>query len=578
MTRPDHGEDHQGTTSQPVTTGLADQPEVAGAPLTARSLPWRAGARARRLAWWCVFVLGGVVLFVAYLRVSRTQPVNSDGASNALQAWDLLHGNPLLHGWWLSDVSFYTTELPQYMLVEAVRGLSADVVHVAAAMTYTLLVLLSALLARGPATGRQAALRMALTAGIVLAPQLGTGAYVLLLSPDHVGTSVLVLATWLVLDRAGRRWWVPVIVGALLAWGLVGDPLVLYIGVVPLVLVCGVRAYTELVVRRRPAAQVSFELALAAAAGAAVLVAMTAVALIRAYGGYYAWPARADLITITQVPHNLWLTLDGITVLYGASFVGLHPGLVTALVVLHLAGVVLAGWAVWLGLRRFFRETSLTTAALTAAVVINLVAFLVSTKAVDLKSAREIVAVLPFGAVLAGRLLADRLSAVRPATLLAAVLLGYVLALVLNTMRPPAPAANTRLTTWLAGHHFQYGLGGYWNANSVSLASRGHVQIRALCYKNRRFAAYRWESQASWYDPGRHRADFLVMTTHSASSCFNPSYSQVTATFGKPARAYRVGADTILVWDQNLLAKLGVGHGQVARARPRRGNTVVSGR
>ena len=43
-------------------------------------------------------------------------PVNADGASNALQAWDMLHGNLLLHGWWLSDVSFYTTELPQYTL------------------------------------------------------------------------------------------------------------------------------------------------------------------------------------------------------------------------------------------------------------------------------------------------------------------------------------------------------------------------------------------------------------------------------------------------------------------------------
>ena len=71
----------------------------------------------------------------------RRSPANSDGASNALQAWDMLHGNLLLHGWWLSDVSFYTTELPEYMLVELGRiGLNADVVHVGAALTYTLLV------------------------------------------------------------------------------------------------------------------------------------------------------------------------------------------------------------------------------------------------------------------------------------------------------------------------------------------------------------------------------------------------------------------------------------------------------
>jgi hypothetical protein len=38
-------------------------------------------------------------------------------------------------------VSFYTTELPQYALIESVLGLGAWVVHVGASMTYTLLVL-----------------------------------------------------------------------------------------------------------------------------------------------------------------------------------------------------------------------------------------------------------------------------------------------------------------------------------------------------------------------------------------------------------------------------------------------------
>jgi hypothetical protein len=53
-------------------------------------------------------------LYVAYLGQSRSLGTDADGASNVLQAWDMLHGNPLLHGWWLSDVSFYPTELPEY--------------------------------------------------------------------------------------------------------------------------------------------------------------------------------------------------------------------------------------------------------------------------------------------------------------------------------------------------------------------------------------------------------------------------------------------------------------------------------
>ncbi|HEX8007242.1 MAG TPA: hypothetical protein VF482_12515, partial [Trebonia sp.] len=49
--------------------------------------------RATRLAVW---LLGTAAAFVAYLLLARTRAVNSDGSSQALQAWDMLHGNPLL--------------------------------------------------------------------------------------------------------------------------------------------------------------------------------------------------------------------------------------------------------------------------------------------------------------------------------------------------------------------------------------------------------------------------------------------------------------------------------------------------
>jgi hypothetical protein len=54
-------------------------------------------ARAR-LAWGAAVVLAGTGLFACYLLQSRTYEVNSDGGANALQAWDMLHGNVLLHG------------------------------------------------------------------------------------------------------------------------------------------------------------------------------------------------------------------------------------------------------------------------------------------------------------------------------------------------------------------------------------------------------------------------------------------------------------------------------------------------
>ena len=63
-------------------------------------------ASARRLLLAAAAALVVALLFLAYLRVSRTYPENSDESNDLLMAWDMLHGNVLLHGWHLSDVSF----------------------------------------------------------------------------------------------------------------------------------------------------------------------------------------------------------------------------------------------------------------------------------------------------------------------------------------------------------------------------------------------------------------------------------------------------------------------------------------
>jgi len=179
-------------------------------------------------------VLVVALLFLGYLQLSRTYATNSDEANDLLMASDMLHGNVLLHGWYLSDVSFYTTELPQYALLVFLFGLHPATSHIAAAMTYTLVLVFAVLLARGRRAdrGREGLARTLLTGGIMLAPQLGVGVFIVLLSLGHLGTSVPLMLTFLVIDRMRPRWYVPVLVGLLLAWVLVADQLVLLVGIV----------------------------------------------------------------------------------------------------------------------------------------------------------------------------------------------------------------------------------------------------------------------------------------------------------------------------------------------------------
>src|ERR1700733_3637297 len=245
----------------------------------------RRGALARTLG----SVFAGLVLFACYLGQARTVAVGSDGASQALQAWDLLHGNPLLHGWWVTDVSFYTTELPQYALLELARGLTAGVIHVAGAMTYTLLVLTAAVLARGRARGSDGGARALIAAGIMLAPQLGPGPQTLILSPHHTGTCVPILLVFLLIDRSGylavprpggARWPVPVLVCLGLAWtALAGAP----------------RIGHGRVRDREPLATYRREASLAVAAVLAIPGELAAAALIRARAGWQVYGRHTAL-------------------------------------------------------------------------------------------------------------------------------------------------------------------------------------------------------------------------------------------------------------------------------------------
>src|SRR5579864_3014515 len=121
------GEQHSGQ-PDPAATQAARPLRHVGprGPDTAVRRRWTAAA------WVC----GGLALFAVFLRISLASPVNSDGANNALQAWDMLHGHLLLHGWVTGDASVYTFELPLLAITESLFGLTSITCHIASALTY----------------------------------------------------------------------------------------------------------------------------------------------------------------------------------------------------------------------------------------------------------------------------------------------------------------------------------------------------------------------------------------------------------------------------------------------------------
>jgi hypothetical protein len=497
-----------------------------------------------------------VLLFFAYLTEASRLPIFADGSSQALQAWAMLHGNPLLHGWVLSDVSFYTTELPQYMLIELVRGLNPDVVHIAAAMTYALLVVLSAVLAKGKATGRDALVRVLIVVGIMLAPAFGrilhartySAAWTLLSAPDHTGTQVPLVLLWLMLDRMRldklrRSWWLPVAVMALLAWVEIADSTAIYEGALPIVIVCLLRIYS----RGGPLAKQWPDLSLAAAALASVGFATAALNVIRSIGGFVVNPATSELITIDGMTASFWLKVHSLLVLFGADFFGI-PAKNAIVPFAHLIAVALVVWGVARAVRLVFRKDDMTMQVLTMSFLVLLGAFIFGYRT----GARETVGLLPLGAVLAGRMLATRVFEVRLAPILAAVLAFYGLSLARYDSEPALPSADRPLASWLLVHHLTYGLSTSWfGSNGVTLYEQDRVKVIDVRFAhNGNLVRLHWNTKASWYSPRLHDATFVV-----TNPCSSAIPTRLYTTVGPPSATYYVDGFSVLVWRHaNLLA------------------------
>ena len=297
----------------------------------------------------------------------------------------------------------------------------------------------------------------------------------------------------------------------MLTWVIVADRVAVFDAALPLVAVCGLRAFWALVHDRKPLASLWFEVSLMAAGifsfGASVLV----VSAIEHLGGYTPLPLITTPASASTIPTHVVLAIEGIFTVYGAYFGGLSAGVAVAFALVHLAGLALALWGVCRAFRRFFSTSDLIVPVLATGIVINLAAYVLSVRPVTWFDTREILVVLPFGAVLAGRLLAEPLARARLVPVLAGVLACYAAALGYGAAQPSVADGEQPVVGWLEAHHLGTGLGTYTESNLITLDSGGRVAVRTVSWQPSGAVPRAFESKASWYDPRLGYANFVVV-------------------------------------------------------------------
>jgi hypothetical protein len=539
-----------------------------------------------------------VGLFWCYLLQSRTQGADSDSAGMVLQGSDMVqHGNLLLRGWVMADVSFYTFEIPVDGLVAAVYGLRVDVIHVAAAIEYALLVLFAALVAAGPARDRRHGRREAWTrgliaAGIMVAPGTDGGSGVLLGGPDHTAIGVPVLIALLIVDRVAPRRWRPaagalLLTFVLLVWAQLDDLVATLSCAIPLAVVgaasvasfliaAGVRALVGMVRRRggraaapprpgRGARSPGYDAALAVVAAASFGVTELLNKGIWRAGGFYlrAIPARSQISHWATVPAQSRAVAGNLLILFGANFRGL-PQPQQAFAYLHLVGAAVALLGLLVTIARW-RRADRVSRALVVGVVVMLAAGAASPLMIPVGGTHDIAVVLPLGAVLGGRAVgpwlagrarsqrfarAGRAARAAVAWALAAVGLGLLCCLGYGAARPTAQPNDAPLANWLIAHRLTSGLSGYWNANSTTLITGGKVHLAAVISGGK--YGYLWVAKEDWYNPAVAAANFIV-TTRQQTGGSDVTAAEALAWYAKPAKIYQFEQYSILVYHRNLL-------------------------
>jgi hypothetical protein len=498
------------------------------------------------LAW----IAGFLVLCAFFLRISLSRPVSSDGANNALQAWNLLHGHILLHGWVIGDATYYTFELPVLAVSELVFGLHDLASHVASALTYGIVAACAVAVAVTNNSGPARLARCAVVIAVLASPLLIlTNVGIPLEAPDHMGTSAFLLVCFLLIERVPSKRYTAPLLCLILCAGQLGDATVRYIAVPAIVLVC---AYRLLAARRIRAA----DTVLAIAAIVSVPLESAVRDVMRHFGGYVMIAPQFHLASPGQWEQNARLTVHALRQLFGVSSPLNAPlGDVTAVfgfacLLAAVAGLVkvIVTW----------RTASRAEQLLCLAILANVAAYEFTTMPRPTNS-YEMSDVVAYGAVLAARALVPAtisgLRRARAATAVAGI--AALVPLVGAATFTPAPPGWAPLISWLKARHLSYGLSAYWDGSAVTEQSGGQVSLRTIEVHGGTATTYDWETDMLWFDASRYDATFVVVQRGDPTL----TLTEVRQAFGKPASLHTVADWDVLIYHRNLL-------GQVAQPLP----------
>jgi hypothetical protein len=533
----------------------------------------------RRIARRLVSLLAAGAWLAALLvfgaRVARVYEVTSDDATGVLEAEAVLRGNFLLRGWWLSGASFAATDLPFYVAGLALLGPDPSLLRDVPVVLYAVAVAVAGWLGRGSRRdGGRPALGVAAVLVLLGMPAGGLAEFVTK-GYIRVGTTLGLLLALLALDVPPGRKISALRLGVfalVLMLTIFSDPYALFVAV-PAILIVGLLAASGYcnyeTTRAGPIAMAT----LGAAAGAKGLSW-----LISVLGGF-------QVVTMGLPEH---VTVRGeLKVMFGSArlllnylpdlyrvglpaepsvkFVGLWLGCLIgpALLIYALA----FGRPIAFSFSRHHAEgrrkgVNVVSDILWFWTLLAIAAFLLYDGPKDRFTLRYMISPFISGAVLTGRVLADRAGDPKLSVLaLICLALSYAVTVPDDLQKPPAADPAIGLARWLEARGLRHGYGPYWDASIVTASSRGQVRVRPVWVRgitpeSHAIEPTKWLADAAWFTESP--VTFAVFETGPlARYQYGIDARILTRSFGPATEHHVVGPYRVMVWNHDLSPMLG---------------------
>ena len=491
-------------------------------------------------------------IFLAFLgltfffnTMSWTNYTVSDHAIAIILAEEFLNGNWLFHGWTFVTNSQTTTDLPFYIIGVLIRGFDSNLMHNIPAVTYALVVIVSSYLAsQGFDSRKKWIVRIGVAIGLSM---LGPWNTFLLSGPIHVAAILMILVSLLLLRSKNKL--AEIIAYVIMAAAIIGDPLAIVIGPLPILLVI---TYNK-IRKRKIENNTGYKLALK------VIITLVAAEvihyLIPILGGYNYDPMNSlwPIIVPTgdELIRNMLLLIQGIPTIYGSYFIGHQIDLVGIGYFARGILLVFLGYVIWKWLSKR-NSFSFLDSVLVYGMGLVIVGFIFYVKTVPQTRYLEVIFI--FGIILTARYMVKA-----GWTRRSVLVMGAIMTLIIITWIPSiplSPVADTDfiiLGNWLSDHQLYSGYGGYWNSNIVTVLSEGKVSIAPVIARGAdgTISPFHLLSTVEWYEsPQQPPRTFLVYDDSGWGAVHEHT---AIKTWGEPSPIEKIKGFTILIWDHPII-------------------------